>query len=247
MGRVVALTEAWSPPVGHRDPIGVRAMDMHSFRPSRWLLVCWIVGVTLVALAAGQATEGVCKVTEFLADRGFAAGFWACWLVGTLCAAAHFLSLRYALDGHYVTKASGVLWRHRRSIPLDKVTSIDVCQGPLEQILRIGQIRIYTPASGSDTPEETLVGVREPAAAKAALLRAAEAELQKASLQAVQETRAVRRLLDQIHRRIIGIERRFGPATPDGDPDATPAPAPAEDTPSRVPQDPAPDSDAVAP
>lgn|GEM_PF-3570032 len=186
-------------------------MDMHSFRPSRWLLVCWIGGVTLVALAVGQASAGVCKVTDYPDDRGFALAFGGSWLLGTLCVVAHYLSLRYGLDGHYVSKAAGVLWRHRRSIPLDKVTSIDVRQGPLEQLLRMGQIRIYTPASGSDTPEETLVGVRDPAAVKATILRAAETELQRSAREALQATREVRQLLDGIHRRVTRIEQHLSP------------------------------------
>jgi uncharacterized membrane protein YdbT with pleckstrin-like domain len=161
------------------------------------------------------------------ADRGFAVAFGATALAGVLAATAYFLSLRYALDGHYITKAAGVLWRHRRSIPLDKVTSIDVRQGPVERLLRMGQIWVYTPASGSDAPEERLIGVRDPLAVKEAIVRAAEAELRRAADEALCEARGVRSLLGDIDQRLARLEQHLVPAQ--GVPAAAaadPAPAP---------------------
>jgi membrane protein YdbS with pleckstrin-like domain len=188
-------------------------MDVVSFRPSRWLLACWVVGSGLLAAAIGKAAAGVCTVTAFPVGRGFFLAFGATWLVAALAAAAHFLSMRYTLEGGYVTKAAGVLWRHRRSIPLDKLSSVDVRQGPLERLLRMGQIWIFTPASGSDLPEERLIGVHNPLAVKEAIVRAAQEELQRHATALLRETCEVRKLLAGMHQRLTRLEQYLVPAS----------------------------------
>jgi membrane protein YdbS with pleckstrin-like domain len=181
-------------------------MDLHSIRPSRWLLTCWAAGIAVVGVLVGKAAEGVCTVMGYPADRGLAIAFGATCLLGGLAATAHFLSLRYGVDAHYVTKDAGVLWRHRRSIPLAQLTSVAVRQGPLEQLLRIGQVRVYTAASGSDAPEERLLGVRDPLAIKTAILQAAESERQHAATEALLETRELRKLFDAINQQLTSWE-----------------------------------------
>lgn len=207
-------------------------MSRQQFSPSRLLLLCWIVWAGLVAVAVGKAVAGVYTVLSYPPERGFTIGFWAAWGVGVLLALVHFLSLRYTLDAHYLTKASGVLWRHRRSIPLDKITDIEVRQGPLEQLLRFGQVWIHTPASGSDVPEERLVGVRDPHALKDTIVRLTEAELPAT---AEGEWREMVALLAEIRDTLSRLDERLAAAEA-GQP--SPAPAAAATVTPAAPGDP---------
>ncbi len=74
----------------------------------------------------------------------------------------YFKSIIYVLDNKYITRKSGVLWKKRRSLPLEKITNLDVRQGPLERIIGFGQLWLYTPSTGSDRPEEKLIGIVDP-------------------------------------------------------------------------------------
>lgn len=196
-------------------------MNRQQIHPTRWLLVCWILWAGLAAAAVGRALAGVYTVMSYPPNRGFLIGFGVAWALGAVAALAHFLTLRYALDEHGLTKASGVLWRHRRSLPLDKITHIDVRQGPIERLLRFGQIWIYTPSSGSDAPEERLIGIRDPHAMKETIVRLAEARLPATAAAAEEERRTLTGLLAEIRDALLRIEAEL--ATHRG---KTPADAP---------------------
>lgn len=202
-------------------------MSRQRISPSRLLLLCWVAWAGVAALAVGKAVAGVCTVMSYPAESGFAVGFSAAWVLGALLALAHFLSLRYTLDGHFLTKASGVFWRHRRSISLDKITSISVRQGPIEQLLRFGQVWIHTPSSGSDVPEDRLLGVRDPQAVKDAIVRLTEAELPATAQETEDERRDLIRLLEEIRDGLSRLEAGLAPDTP-ALPPPMPAPAPPE-------------------
>lgn len=186
-------------------------MDAARFKPSRSLLVGWIAGCGLFAAAVGKAVAGLCAVLAYPPGTGFLAAFATTWVLGILLAVAYFLSLHYTLDKHHITKAAGVLWRCRRSIPLDKITNIAVRQGPLERLLRIGQVWIYTPSSGSDTPEERWIGIRDPAAARDAILQRAEATLPASAEIVLQEQREIVELLTDIRDRLARLEKHLVP------------------------------------
>ena len=181
-------------------------MSQHMFAPSRWLLVGWILFAGLAAFAIGKAAAGFCLVLSYSPTRGFALAFGLTWGLFALFAIAYYLSLRYVLDDHYITKTSGVFWRHRRSILLDKITNIDVRQGPVEQLLHLGQVCIYTPTSGGETPEARLPGVRQPQALRDAIVQRAEAELPAAATDVTDERREVVQLLGEIRDRLAQIE-----------------------------------------
>jgi putative membrane protein len=186
----------------------------------------WVVGAGLGAAAVGKAVAGLCAVMAYPPDTGFLAAFAATWLLGILVALAYFLSLRYTLDRHHITKVAGVLWRCRRSIPLDKITNIAVRQGPIERLLRIGQVWIYTPSSGSDTPEERWVGMPNPTAVRDAILLRAEAVLPATAESALLERREIVALLTEIRDRLVRIEEHLAPPTAASTPSALPDPTP---------------------
>jgi membrane protein YdbS with pleckstrin-like domain len=93
------------------------------------------------------------------------------WLIGAAISVLHFRSLLYTLDDNYVTKLSGRLWWHRRAVPLDQITSLDVRQGPVERLFGMGQVWIFTPSASDAGPEEKLIGVKDADSVREAILK----------------------------------------------------------------------------
>ena len=69
-------------------------------------------------------------------------------------------NLRYRLEGNTLREDGGVFFLFRKSIPLERITDINLVQGPLLRFFGIWAMRIQT--AGSDQCEATLYGVREP-------------------------------------------------------------------------------------
>jgi membrane protein YdbS with pleckstrin-like domain len=143
-------------------------------RPVRLVLVLWLGGIFLASAAAGGLAAAWCV--------GDKAPLWLAALVGGAplallgtYACLYYRSVRFALDERYISKVHGVLWKVRRSIPLEKITNLDVRRGPLERAFGIGRIWIFTPSTGAALPEEVLFGLREPEKLKAEILARKEA------------------------------------------------------------------------
>ena len=159
-------------------------MEKIEFRPTKILLVFRLIGVVVFALAVGGVAAGVCVGAKLGATLGvsgavaFALGFLVpCALLG-IYAVLFFFSVRYELDSRYISKACGVIWKQRRSVPLEKITNLDVRQGPFERIFGYGKIWIFTPSTGGVLPEEQLLGVVNPQNMKQTLIERFEAAKQ---------------------------------------------------------------------
>ena len=82
----------------------------------------------------------------------YAYGRWLCPLQAN--------SLRYRLVGSTLRADDGVLFLSRKSIPLERIADVVLVQGPLLRFFNIWTMQIKT--VGSQMPEATLYGVREP-------------------------------------------------------------------------------------
>jgi uncharacterized membrane protein YdbT with pleckstrin-like domain len=153
-------------------------MEKLEFRPTRILLVFRLIGVALVCLAVGGLVTAACVETNIPASKAFSLGSLIPLLILATYTILYFLTIRYELDDRYVTRASGVLWRQRRSIPLEKITNLDVRQGPVERIFGYGKIWVFTPSTGAATPEEKLVGITNPHEMKQTMIDRSEAAKQ---------------------------------------------------------------------
>ena len=88
---------------------------------------------------------------------------------------AHFPTIRYELTERTLSNAEGVFWKVRRTTPLEKVTNVDVRQGPLERWLGIGNVWVFTPSTGALLPEAMLVGLDNAFGVRERILALAEA------------------------------------------------------------------------
>lgn len=71
-------------------------------------------------------------------------------------------TLRYSLDGSTLRIEEGVLIRRQKSIPLDRVTDLEMIQGPLMRFFGLWKICVQTAGSAQQRPEGVLHGLSEP-------------------------------------------------------------------------------------
>jgi membrane protein YdbS with pleckstrin-like domain len=86
----------------------------------------------------------------------------------------HFDTIRYELSELALTNAAGRFWKVRRTTPLEKVTNVDVRQGPIDRWIGVGNVWVFTPSTGALTPEAMLVGIDQPYEIRARILALAE-------------------------------------------------------------------------
>lgn len=85
--------------------------------------------------------------------------------------------LRYCLDDKALRVESGLLFKSRKTIPLDKITDLELVQGPLLRALGMWTVNVQTASTASGSPEATLVGLVLPEHVREEILAAKTAYL----------------------------------------------------------------------
>lgn len=83
---------------------------------------------------------------------------WAFWIP------AFYKTLEYYIDSEAVKMNRGVFWKRLITVPYSKITNVDVTQGPLQRMYRIGTIHVQTAGAGGAQgaqAELRLNGVRD--------------------------------------------------------------------------------------
>jgi membrane protein YdbS with pleckstrin-like domain len=184
-------------------------MSTVEFRPSPALLKIQR-GVALVPpLFIGTILAFVFWRSHLSLPLGFAIGFVPLAALSLVYTTAFFHTIHYSLDDRHLTISRGLVWKMRRATPLDKITNVDVRQGPLERMHGMGQVWVYTPSTGSLLPEVLLVGVENPLEMKmmiTARADAAKARLAGGGSSAGDVPEDALALLRQIARSLAAIE-----------------------------------------
>jgi putative membrane protein len=71
-------------------------------------------------------------------------------------------TLRYCLDDRSLRVEKGLLFKSRKTIPLDKITDLELVQGPILRAFEMWDIKVQTASTGSQMPEAVLLGVINP-------------------------------------------------------------------------------------
>jgi membrane protein YdbS with pleckstrin-like domain len=69
---------------------------------------------------------------------------------------------RYRLGDKMLRIDKGVFFKSRKSIPLDKITDLELVQGPFLRMLGMWLIKVQTASTALQTPAATLLGVINP-------------------------------------------------------------------------------------
>ena len=116
---------------------------------------------------AGQIVFGIITIVFLIVMI-----FEALWIP------AFFKTLEYEIDSEAVKMNKGVFWKKRTTVPYQKITNVDISQGPLERRYDIGTIHVQTAGAGGAQgarAELTLSGVRNIEQFKSGELDCAEA------------------------------------------------------------------------
>lgn len=91
------------------------------------------------------------------------------WFGGISLTASYILliplrtkALLYRVDGRTLRVHKGIFFKSRKSIPLEKITDIELVQHPILWLLQMWNLRIQTASTGTQTPEATLIGCVNP-------------------------------------------------------------------------------------
>ena len=112
--------------------------------------------------------------------------FWLGWLLslivlyicGVVCFAVTWVKvLRYGLTDAALLINKGIWFKSRKTIPLDKITDLELVQGPLLRYFGIWTIKIQTASTASQLPEATLLGLVNPDQVREEILAAKTAFL----------------------------------------------------------------------
>ena len=77
---------------------------------------------------------------------------------------AYFRLLEYALEDEAVRGEKGVFWRRYVTVPYAKITNVDVSQGPVQRMYKIGTVHIQTAGAGGQQgarAELQILGVKD--------------------------------------------------------------------------------------
>jgi membrane protein YdbS with pleckstrin-like domain len=108
---------------------------------------------------AGNALAVAAGIFAVLA---FAGGLWAY---------LYYDTVRYLLTPTEMTWGRGVLWRQTGIVPYNRITNVDIIQGPVMRIFGISNLRIQTAGySGNQMAEIKLQGIHDPEPLRAIIM-----------------------------------------------------------------------------
>ena len=125
------------------------------------LIPVFFFGFMVFAIAdeVGGALVVMAGIFVVLALAG---GIWAYLYYGTVC---------YLLTMTEMTWARGVLWRQTGIVPYNRITNVDIIQGPLMRVFGISNLRIQTAGySANQLAEIKLQGIRDPEPLRAVIM-----------------------------------------------------------------------------
>ncbi|KAF1078093.1 PH domain-containing protein [Methanogenium sp. MK-MG] len=100
------------------------------------------------------------------------AGIFAVFAVaGSLWAHLYYETIRYLLTPTEMTWGRGVLWKQTGIVPYNRITNVDIIQGPVMRLFGISNLRIQTAGySANQLAEIKLQGIRDPEPLRAVIM-----------------------------------------------------------------------------
>jgi membrane protein YdbS with pleckstrin-like domain len=139
-----------------------------SFRPYLILVTAFgmLIPVFFFGFMIFAITEGpggaLAVMAGIFALLAFAGGLWAYLYYGTV---------RYLLTTTEMTWGRGVLWRQTGIVPYNRITNVDIIQGPVMRLFGISNLRIQTAGySANQLAEIKLQGIRDPEPLRAVIM-----------------------------------------------------------------------------
>ena len=126
-------------------------MEASTFKPQSQMrtlwLICWAIPFFIglaILLPLLLFAEGEAFVIFVLILVG--------WLLIMVPVAiwipAYYRSLQYAIEPAAIKAKGGVFWKRQVTVPMSKITHIDITQGPLQRAFNLATIHVQTAGAG---------------------------------------------------------------------------------------------------
>lgn len=120
----------------------------------------WMIPVVGFAVFSFEAWVGVVVALSFFGPLLIVAGIILYWIP------KFHSSISYVLEDDKITVTKGVWWKNKSFVPYNRITNINVYQGPISRRFGLGKISIQTAgfsgtsSSGARVAEASIFGVK---------------------------------------------------------------------------------------
>lgn len=126
-------------------------METRTFKPSpdflRYLSTSWIIWTV-----SGTVLSSPILLIPDPVGRYVLGSIWAAFIVYMICVrlwiGPYYRSFAYRIDEDAVRMQYGVFWKQDITVPYNKITNVDVTQGPLQRAFGIGIVHVQTAGAG---------------------------------------------------------------------------------------------------
>jgi len=126
------------------------------------VFLAWILPVTAAAFIFLPFNSALIVATFLLLPLFFSIVFIWYWIN------KYYASISYALTDHEIVVHKGIWWKKKSFVPYNRITNINIVQGPISRHFQLGTVLIQTAGfSGSTTSagglkpaEATILGVK---------------------------------------------------------------------------------------
>jgi len=135
-------------------------------KPEKELKVIWYMTAFIVF-----AVTAVILLTFYLftdVNPKVIAGFSVAWLLSLVITLiwipAAYRAVEYYIEDDSVKMKGGIFWRKQVTVPNQKITNIDITQGPFQRFLKLGTIHVQTAGAGGQQGQKAelkISGVRD--------------------------------------------------------------------------------------
>jgi membrane protein YdbS with pleckstrin-like domain len=120
----------------------------------------WIIPAVVVALLVLPMAQASAITVALLFPLLVVAGFTAFWIQ------KYYSSVTYTLTKDEIVVEKGVWWKRKSFVPYNRITNINVVQGPIARQFGLGTVRVQTAgfsgggSAGARVAEAVILGVK---------------------------------------------------------------------------------------
>lgn len=170
----------------------------------------WMIPVVAVVMLSFELQIGIAAALSSFLPLLIVAGFVLYWIP------RFYSSINYVLEEDKITVSKGVWWKTKSFVPYNRITNVNIYQGPISRRFGLGKLSIQTAgfsgasSSGGKVAEAVIFGIRNFEEIKDLVMNyvkglrpeAVEAELEAKpaediSQQILQELRKIRKAVEK--------------------------------------------------
>ena len=185
-------------------------MEAIAIKPEKALRSLWFVGWA-IWFVIGLIVWPILIIVQPIAFALCLVGWLIVMMLIALWLPAFWNSLEYSVENDCVKSRGGVFWKKRITVPYNKITNIDITQGPLQRAFGIGTIHVQTAGAGGQQgtrAEIRLLGISNLDQVKDMIMSGARGHTVSEPLPAKSEPpKSAPEVLDQMLKELSDIRR----------------------------------------